>query len=298
MTSDTVDARSTTNLGRADGSGTGSNCAEQLPEVRIEPVRSRLRARDIPRQAPVIRVLAVRDLKARYKQSLLGPIWIVFQPLALLAAYVVGFRNVTRIGTGPVPYAVFALAGVAVWSFFQAALIAGTSSIISNGALVKKSACPRFAFPIASLLSCLPSFLIPFSASLIASVAAGGASIRLLLLPFAAGWLFALTAGIVAMSSAVTVRFRDITSALPFLLQVGAFLVPVGYPVATLSPTLRVLVSLNPLTGAIEAWRWIVLNLAQADMMSIYISLGLGPVLIVGGWRVFARFEVKMADVI
>jgi lipopolysaccharide transport system permease protein len=269
-----------------------------MQEVRIEPARSRLRAGEIVRNGPVIRVLAVRDLKARYKQSLLGPLWIAFQPMALLAAYVVGFHSVTRVGTGGVPYAVFALAGVTMWSYFQAAMVAGTSSIISNSALVRKTACPRFAFPIASLLAALPSFVVPFIVSLIASLVAGRGSLRLLLLPVAALWLFVLTAGIVAMSSAISARFRDLISALPFLLQVGAFVVPVGYPVSTLSPALRVVVSLNPLTGAIEAWRWVMLRTDHVYLPAILWSVGFGLVLVAAGWWVFGRLEVTMADVI
>jgi lipopolysaccharide transport system permease protein len=269
-----------------------------MQEVRIEPVRSRLKLGAIVRSVPVIRVLAMRDLKARYKQSLLGPLWIVFQPLALLAGYVVGFRGVSKISTGHVPYAVFALAGISIWGYFQAAAVAGTSSIVSNGALVMKTACPRFVFPLASLLSCLPSFLVPFLASLISAAVAGLASPRLLLLPLPIVWLFAVSTGIIAISSAITVRFRDMISAVPFLLQVGAFVVPVGYPVSTLSPTLRVIVSLNPLTGAIEAWRWVILDTSHPYLPAIYMSLALGSLLIAAGWRVFGRFEVRMADII
>ena len=269
-----------------------------LQEVRIEPARSRLRAREVIRHAPVIRVLAVRDLKARYKQSLLGPVWIAFQPIALLAAYVVGFHSVTQVPTGGVPYVVFALAGVTFWSYFQAAMVAGTSSIISNSALVRKTACPRFAFPIASLLAALPSFLVPFIASLIASLAAGRGSLRMLLIPVAALWLFVLTAGIVAISSAVSARFRDLISALPFLLQVGAFVVPVGYPVWSLAPGLRFVVSLNPLTGAIEAWRWAMLRADHVYLPAICWSAGFGLALLVAGWWIFGRLEVKMADII
>lgn len=272
--------------------------APVLPEVRIEPVRSRLRMGDVIRNGPVIRVLAIRDLKARYKQSVLGPIWIGFQPLALLAGYVIGFRGVARIGTGHVPYAVFALAGITMWAYFQAAMVAGTSSIISNGALVMKTACPRFAFPIASLLACLPSFLVPFTASIISAIVVGLASPRLILIPLPVLWLFAVSTGIIAISSAVTVRFRDLITAVPFLLQVGAFVVPVGYPVSTLSVPLRILVSLNPLTGAIEAWRWVILDTGNPYMPSIYLSLGIGALLIWLGWRTFGRAEVKMADVI
>src|SRR3954454_15156204 len=90
--------------------------SQLVPVVRIEPATSRLRLSDIGRQAPVIRVLAVRDLKARFKQSLLGPIWIVFQPFALLVAFAVGFNGVGNVDTGGIPYGVFALAGVTLWS--------------------------------------------------------------------------------------------------------------------------------------------------------------------------------------
>lgn len=278
--------------------GAPAEPAEALQEVRIEPARSRLRAREIVRSGPVIRVLAVRDLKARYKQSLLGPLWIAFQPIALLGAYVVGFHSVTRVGTGGVPYAVFAIAGVTMWAYFQAAMVAGTSSIISNSALVRKSACPRFAFPIASLLAALPSFLLPFIASLTASLIAGRGSLRMLLIPVAALWLFVLTAGIVAISSAISARVRDLISALPFLLQVGAFVVPVGYPVSTLSPALRIVVSLNPLTGAIEAWRWVMLRADHVCLPAICWSFGFGLLLLAAGWWVFGRLEVRMADII
>lgn len=243
-------------------------------------------------------MLVVRDLKARYKQSLLGPTWIVFQPAALLAALVIGFHAVSNVSTGGIPYAVFALAGITVWSYFQASMTAGTASIISNAALVRKTACPRFTFPIASVIATVPSLLVPFAASIVASLIAGRGSVRLLLLPVAIVWLFALTMAIVAISSAISVRFRDILQALPFLLQVAAFVAPVGYPVHALSPTLRPLLSLNPVTGVLEAWRWIVLRQSQIYVPSIYISLAICALLLVAGWRVFARMEVKMADVI
>jgi lipopolysaccharide transport system permease protein len=257
-----------------------------------------LSIRRIVENAPVIRVLAFRDLKARYKQSLLGPIWILFQPVAMLGAFVVGFHGVAKVGTGRVPYAIFALAGVTLWSYFQAAMMAGTSSIIGNGALVRKTACPRFAFPIAAMVAVLPSFLVPLVATLVAASADGLVSARLLVAPVAVFWLFAMTAGLVAITSSVSVRYRDIASALPFLLQVGAFVVPVGYPASTLSPTLRVVFSLNPVTGVLEAWRWAVLGVGHVYVPAIYVSLGVGALVIALGWQVFGRFEVNMADVI
>jgi lipopolysaccharide transport system permease protein len=268
-----------------------------MREITIQPARSRVQLRDLLVNGPVIRVLAARDLKAKFKQSLLGPVWILIQPLSLLGAYVVGFHGVAKVGTDHVPYAVFALAGISIWSYFQATLVAGTASIVSNGALVMKTACPRSAFPAAALLSNAPSFLIPFVASLIATILTGLASPRMLLLPIPALWAMLITAGVISITSAVTVRFRDLIQAVPFLLQFGAFVVPVGYAISTLSPGLRFVVSLNPLTGVFEAWRWAMFG-TQPYMPSVYIALGLGVILFWLGWRLFARMEVRMADVI
>lgn len=272
--------------------------AETMNQYTIEPTRSRVHLRDLLTYASLIRVVSMRDLKARYKQSLLGPLWIVFQPLALLAGYLVGFRGVAHVPIGGVPYVLFALSGIAIWAFFQAAATAGTSSIISNNSLVRATTCPRIVFPVASLLACLPSLLIPFVASAIGAIIDGDVSIRWLLLPVIAFWAVVIASGFVAITAAVTVRFRDMIQGLPFLLQVGAFVVPVGYPVAILSSKLRFVVSLNPLTGAIEAWRWALLNTQHPYMLSIFLSLGLGTALVTAGWWIFGRIEVKMADIL
>jgi lipopolysaccharide transport system permease protein len=269
-----------------------------MQEITIQPARSRVQPRDIVRYGPLIRVISLRDLKARYKQSLLGPVWIVIQPMTLLGAYIVGFRGVSHIGTGHVPYAVFALAGISIWAYLQAVAVAGTASFISNGALVAQTTCPRIVFPLASLFSCLPSLLIPLSASLTACLFVGTESLRWLLLPIPALWMLLVTAGIVSMTASVTVRFRDMLQVMPFLLQLGAFVVPVGYPVSTLSPTLRFVVSLNPVTGIIEAWRWAMLGGSHPYLLSMYLSAAVGALVIALGWRVFARTEVKMADVL
>lgn len=269
-----------------------------MNEYTIEPVRSRIHVRSLLRQAPIVRMMSVRDLKARYKQSLLGPLWILFQPLALLAGYLVGFRSVTKVPHGTIPYVIFALSGIAIWAYFQAASTAGTSSIISNSSLVRATTCPRIAFPLASLLSCLPSLLIPAVSAGIAVVILGDVSIRWLLLPVIIAWAVVVTSGFVAITAAVTVRFRDMIQGLPFLLQVGAFVVPVGYPVSFLPEKLRVVVSVNPLTGVIEAWRWALLGTQHPYMLAIYLSIAVGALFTFGGWWLFGRVEVKMSDIL
>ncbi len=98
----------------------------------IVPAKRRLKVSDLVRHADVIRVIAGRDFKVKYKQSVLGPLWLVFQPLALLLAFIIAFQNLTKVGSSGVPYVVFTLVGLSAWSFFQAAVTIGASSIISN----------------------------------------------------------------------------------------------------------------------------------------------------------------------
>jgi lipopolysaccharide transport system permease protein len=262
----------------------------------IVPAKRRIRPSDLVRHWPIIRVLAARDFKVKYKQSLLGPVWLVFQPLALLLAFLVAFRGLGNVGSGGVPYAVFALIGLAAWSYVQASLTIGTASLISNMPFVKYTPCPRTAFPIAAMLASLPSFGITALAGIIGAAATGHLSPRVLLLPLGLAWLLVLTAGMIGVSSSLAVRFRDVNSALPFLLQLGTFIAPVGYPLTGLSPKLRTVIEINPITGIIEILRWMVLGGYRPAGLSIVISAGLTALLGVIGWRMFARRETTVAD--
>ena len=263
---------------------------------RIVPAKRRLTVGDLFRDLPVVRVLAARDFKVKYKQSLLGPLWLIFQPLALLAAFMVAFRSLADVSTFGIPYAVFALVGLSAWAFFQASMTIGTASLVSNIQLVRFTPCPRLAFPIAGIAASLPSYGVTMAAALVAAAGTGVLSPRALLLPLGLLWLFLLTAGVVAIAASFTVRFRDMLSAMPFLLQVGVFLAPVGYPLADLNETVRTLVDLNPLTGVIEAWRWMMLSGYHPSFEPIGISLVATAVVIVVGWQVFSRIETTMAD--
>ena len=268
------------------------------PSVRrIRPTNSRIRLRDLYRDIPVIQVLAARDFKVKYKQSLLGPLWLVFQPLALLAAFLVAFRGLADVQAG-VPYTVFALVGLSGWTFFQASMTIGAASLVSNVMLVRFTPCPRLAFPIAGILASLPAWAVATAGALVAAAVTGTLSPKAVLLPLGLVWLFLLTWGLVAIAAAFTARFRDMLSALPFLLQVGVFLAPVGYPLYELNSTVRVLIGLNPLTGLIEALRWMVISGYTPSFEPIGLGLATTAVLAVAGWLVFARREPTLADYI
>lgn len=267
-------------------------------ERLIVPTKRRMRIRDTPRYVPVIRVLSARDFKAKYKQSLLGPLWLVFQPMALLVAFLVAFRGLGDVKSSNVPYAVFALVGLSVWAYFQAAMTIGAASMLSNVNFVRYTPCPRLAFVISAMIASLPSFGITALAGIVGAWATGNLSPRVVLLPLGLLWLVILTTAIVGICAALAVRYRDVISALPFMLQLGTFLAPVGYTLTGLSPTLRKVVEVNPLTGLLESMRWIVLAGYRPEIAPVAISLALTTILAIAGWFVFSTRETTMADVI
>jgi ABC-type polysaccharide/polyol phosphate export permease len=262
----------------------------------IRPARRRIKLRQILEEHQIIRVLAARDLKVKYKQSLLGPLWLVFQPLALLVGFAVGFGGIADVQTAGVPYAVFALTGLTVWSFFQASATIGTACVVSNMPFVRYTPCPRSAFPPAAVIASLPAFLVTAVGTMVAAALTGDLSPRVILVPLVASWLIVLTLGFVWVTSSLTVRYRDINSALPFLLQVGVFLAPVGYSLDSLSSTAKAVVSLNPLTGVIEAMRWATLSGYEPLTAPLVLSAVTTLVVVTGGWRLFSRLETTMAD--
>jgi ABC-type polysaccharide/polyol phosphate export permease len=262
-------------------------------------MKRRLRLRDLRGIGQIVRVLTTTNLRAKYKQSALGPLWLVIQPLALLTGFMVGFGGLLGAGSvGNVPYVLFTLVGLSVWSFFQSAMGNGATSVTGNAPLVVRTACPRLAFPISSVLATLPNLTVTLSSSLILAVAMGQISVRVLLLPLGIAWLLLLTIGVVFTFSAMVVRLRDIVGLIPLFLQTGVFLTPTAFPLERLSPTARFIVELNPVTGIVEAWRWMILEDAPVHGLAMAISGGGTLLLLLVGWRVFVRNEVSMADAI
>lgn len=244
---------------------------------------------------PVIRALAARDMKARYKQSLLGPAWTVFQPLALLICFVVGFHSVAHVRTGGVPYLLFALSGLSLWSYFQSVQMSASGSLINNYTLVRWTACPRLALPLATLVSNLPALLITGLAAGAASAASGRVWVGWCALPLLLVWLLALSCGAAVMLAVLAVRARDVISALPFLLQVAMFLSPVAYSTSGLSAPVRTIVALNPLTGLLDTWRWALLH-QPLQAAPLCIGLGVTAALALISWRLFVAMDGRIAD--
>jgi ABC-type polysaccharide/polyol phosphate export permease len=263
--------------------------------VRVNvPTRHRVKLREFWTSLSVARMIGLRDIKVKYKQSALGPLWLVLQPVGLLAAMVVAFSAVAGIDTGDVPYTVFALLGLAIWTYFTMGLSSATVVFGANGPLVRRSPCPRLALVTAALIGSLPPFLVLMPASVIAAAVTVGLPIQALLLPVVIAWLFAFMAGVTLLVSSLSGRFRDMVAFAPMLIQAGIFLTPVGYPLAIAGKAVTI-VALNPVSGLIEAWRWCALGLSP-NVFSLCAAAVWTVGLLLFGWYVFSRMEPRFAD--
>jgi ABC-type polysaccharide/polyol phosphate export permease len=245
------------------------------------------------------RSLVERDLRARYKQAILGFSWAIITPLMLMVVFTVFFKRVTSFDTGDVPYALFTYVGLVPWSFFSTAVTSGGNSLLSNQVLVNKVYCPREVFPIASTLSAAADALFALSAMFVlfavytfAPKAESFWIIPLLLVQVA------FTLAIVMLLSILIVYLRDLRHLLPIVLQFGLLGTPVAYPLSKIPAAWRGLYCfINPLAPCIDGYRRAVL-FGQAPQWH-YLGLGAlsSALLITIAYRVFKKLEVGIADV-
>lgn len=259
------------------------------------PVRRRIRLRDIWTSLPVGWMLGRRDVKIKYKQSALGPLWLVLQPLGMLLAITLAFSKVTSVPTGNVPYVVFALVGLAVWTYVQMTITVSPQVLQSNQQVVRRSPCPRLAFVTGTLISVLPPLAVVLVASVAAAAISGHLGIQALAMPVLIVWLVVLMWGFTLLVTAIGGRFRDAVALAPVVVQAGIFLTPVGYPLSAVPGSFAKVLALNPVSGVIEAWRWSLLGIAP-DGFAVIVALVATLVVTVLGWYVFGRMETRFSD--
>lgn len=269
----------------------------ELPMRELVPVKRRARLSQIVTSFPVARVIGDRDIKVKYKQSALGPLWLLLQPLGMLAAITVAFSGVTDVQTGDVPYIVFGLVGVTVWMFISMTIAISPQAFLGNAPLVRRSPAPRLAFITATVYSNLPLLGIMSTVTLLATLVSRGFGTQILLLPVFAAWLLIFTWGVVLVIAPVAARFRDAVAFVPLIIQGGIFLAPVGFPLDSAPANIKLLLSINPVSGIIEGWRWAVVGMSP-DLTVIWIGVIWTVVLLGVGWYQYGRLEVRLADFI
>jgi lipopolysaccharide transport system permease protein len=264
--------------------------------VRVTvPAKRRVKLREVWTTLPVGWMLGQRDMKIKYKQSALGPLWLVLQPLAMLTAIAVAFSAVTTVDTGDVPYVVFALAGLALWTYVQFTFAIAPTTLPSNQLVVRRSPCPRIALVTGALISVLPPLGVVLVASIGSAAITGHLPIQALLLPLMVAWLLVFMWGVTLLAAALAARFRDVVAFAPLVVQAGIFLTPVGYPLSTVPPKVADVLTFNPVSGLLEAWRWSLLGIAP-DMLAVSFGAGFTVFMVLFGWYVFGRMETRFAD--
>lgn len=270
------------------------------PELILEAGRaSRHYWADLWRYRELLGFLAWRDIKVRYKQTTLGVLWALLQPLVTMGIFSFIFGVLAGMGRGDPRYPLVVMAGVLPWQLFSAALAGASGSLVANTHLISKVYFPRLIVPLSAIAVALLDFGVALGLyGALAAYFGEPLTWRCLLLPafMACALLTALGAGL--WLTALTVKFRDFRYIVPFLLQVGLFLSPIGFRTDVL-PNWRDLLAFNPLTGVIEGFRWSLLHdAAPLHLPGLLISVLVMFILLGSGIWYFRRTERQFADVI
>jgi lipopolysaccharide transport system permease protein len=243
--------------------------------------------------------LGRRDVTLRYRQTILGVVWVILQPLIAGSVFTVVFGKVAGLRSGIPSYFLFAYSGFIAWSAFSNAMTRAAGSVIGQSNLVTKVFFPRLVLPISALFSSFVDFLVG-AASLLVVFAFTGVSIQpgLLTLPFWLLLLFAQGLGIGTIAAAISVRYRDVQHALPVLTQLLLYASPVAYATTAVPESIRRWFVLNPLAGALDGFRWAFVGTDAPSALSVATAIAGAILALVAGAMTFARFERQLADVI
>ncbi|MBA3240036.1 MAG: ABC transporter permease [Acidobacteria bacterium] len=270
------------------------------PRILIESEESgvRLNLGEVWDYRELLYFLTLRDIKVRYKQTLMGAAWVIIQPLMMMLIVTLVFNRFARLDAGPMPYPLFAYSGLLLWTFFASGVTNGTNSLVSNSNLITKVYFPRLFIPAAAVGAGLFDLGIA-SLLLVALAIYYGVAFTwgLLLLPVFVLLATVLSLGVGMMVAALTVKYRDLRHALPFVIQFLMFASPVIYPSRIVPGRWRWLLVVNPLTGIIEGFR-AALSGQALDWTLIAASAVVSFALLVLAVYVFRRAEDSFADVI
>jgi lipopolysaccharide transport system permease protein len=270
------------------------------PELILEAGRAnRHYWADLWRFRELLGFLAWRDIKVRYKQTTLGVLWALIQPAVTLAVFTFIFGKLAGMPAGDVPYPLLVICGLLPWQLFAASFSNASGSLVANTHLISKVYFPRLIVPLSSVAVALIDFGVVL-------VLLGGMFVwyqfapdwRILFLPLFIALTLLTAIGTGLWLTALTVKYRDFRFVVPFLLQVGLFLSPVGFSSTNL-PNWRFIYSLNPMVGAIDGFRWCLLRGEPVlNLVNLATSVGMALLLLASGLWYFRRTERTFADII
>ncbi|MDQ7857672.1 MAG: ABC transporter permease [Armatimonadota bacterium] len=257
-------------------------------------------ARELWRSRELVHSLVERDLRAQYKQAVLGVAWAVVTPLAFMVVFSVFFRRVATVDTQGIPYPLFSYVGVVPWTFFSSAVTRGGLSLLSNAALLNRVYCPREVFPLAGVISAGIDTLVALAVLGILFALSGVAPRPTsVLAPMLVLTQLAFTVGVTLTVAALVVYFRDLRHALSLVLQFGVLATPVAYGLEVIPRHLQVLYGLvNPLGPVIDGYRRVILFGQTPQWETLAPAVLASCVWLVGAFVLFKKLEVGFADVV
>ncbi|MFZ5917481.1 MAG: ABC transporter permease [Chloroflexota bacterium] len=272
-----------------------------VPTIRIEPSKGwvSLKLRELWEYRELLYFLVWRDVKVRYKQTVLGAAWAIIQPFFTMVIFSVFFGRLAKIPSDGLPYPVFSYAALVPWTFFSQGLNQASNSLVQHANLIKKVYFPRLAMPIARLLAGGVDFVLAFIVLLGMMLAYGIVpTINILWLPLFLLLALVTSLGTALWLSAMNVQFRDIAYTVPFITQFWMYATPIVYPSSMLPEPWRTLYGINPMAGVVEGFRWALLGTDTAPGPIIIVSSLTALALLVSGAFYFRRMEKTFADVV
>ena len=240
-----------------------------------------------------------RDLKVRYKQTMIGVAWAIFQPLITMVIFTVFFGTLAKVPSDNIPYPIFVFTGLLFWQFFSTALSETSNCLIANQAIITKVYFPRLILPLSSVLTKLVDFVI--AAIILAVMMAFYGFVpqlsSIIVIPLVLIISFMASIGLGLILAAINVKYRDVRYALPFFIQMLLFVTPVIYP-ASIAGKYSYLLALNPMTGAIQSARAALLGTTPVNWELIGISFVACFVLMLAGIYIFKKVERFFADIV
>src|SRR3990172_4655403 len=274
---------------------------DNLPRTRRQASKGwpSPKLRELWQYRELLYFLVWRDIKVRYRQTVLGGLWAILQPLITMVIFSLVFGRLAQVPSDGVPYPLFSYAALVPWVFLANGVTQASNSLVLSSNMVKKIYFPRLTLPMSTVLAGVIDFALALTVLLVLMLIYGFTpTINALWLPLFFLLALVTTLGVSVWLSAMNVQFRDVRYAVPFLIQVWLFVTPIAYPSSVLSEPWRTLYGINPMAGVVEGFRWALLGTNTAPGPIIAVSSLASLALLIGGAHYFRRMEKTFADVL
>lgn len=272
-----------------------------VPTLKIDPVGHWISIdfKELWHYRELLYFLTWRDVKVRYKQTVLGAAWAILQPLSLMLVFSLFFGKLAKMPSDGIPYPLFTFCALLPWQLFANSLTESSNSLVGNQHLITKIYFPRLVIPISAVLAGLVDFAIAFMILLGLMVYYGVTpGWPVIMLPGFVLLTIATALGVGLWLSALNVKYRDVRYTIGFMVQFWLFATPVAYPSNLIPEKWRILYGINPMAGVVEGFRWALLGNARPLGQMLWVSVAVVVIVLVGGLYYFRRMEQEFADIV